>query len=198
VADGALAWIGQIANWIGSWIPTWRVLDTTEGAVKFEAFFWGPRFRRYKDPLRITTCGPGRHWYWPAFSAFQVYPTAIQTDDLPTQTMESADGTPFIAGGMVTYCVPDLEKLLTATHNAMKMIQVLTLASIHDVCCKMTWAELVLEQRKGTLDTKLKNHAQKFLTKYGVQVEACMLTDLARSRVYRLINSTQQDTSRPA
>jgi regulator of protease activity HflC (stomatin/prohibitin superfamily) len=195
MGEGALAWVGQIANWIGAWIPTWRVLDTTEGAIKFEGFFLPAPCRRYKAPLRITVCGPGVHWFWPAFSSFQHYPTAIQTDDLPTQTMESADGVSFIAGGMVTYSVPDLEKLLTQTHSAMKMIQVLTLAAIHDVCCRMPWEALVDEQRKGTLDTKLRNAAQKFLTRYGVKVEACMLTDLARSRVFRLIQSQQQDAS---
>lgn len=193
--EGALAWIGQIAQFVASFIPSWRVLDTTEGAIKFEAFLLPARYRRYKDPLRITTCGPGRHWYWPAFTSFQVYPTATQTDDLPTQTMETGDNVSIIVGGMVTYSVPELGLLLTRTHSAMKTVQVLTLAAIHEVCCRMTWADLKEQQRKGTLDTKLRNAAQKFLTPFGVKVESCMLTDLARSRVYRLINSNQQDAS---
>lgn len=193
--DGALAWIGQIAQWIGSFVPTWRVLDTTEGAVKFEGFLLPALLRRYKEPLKITTCGPGVHWFWPAFTSFQQYPTAIQTDDLPTQTMETADNVSIIVGGMVTYSVPRIEQLLTATHSGYKMIQVLTLAAIHDVCCGMTWADLQSEQRRGTLDTKLRNAAQKLLTIYGVKIEACMLTDLARARVYRLINSSQADAS---
>ncbi len=33
--DSALAWIGQVAEWVGRFIPRLIILNTTEGAVKF-------------------------------------------------------------------------------------------------------------------------------------------------------------------
>lgn len=195
--DSALAWVGQIAEWVGRFVPRWVILDTTEGAVKFEGFFL-PRWLRKKcggfdGYMRPTTCGPGIHWYWPAFSSMQSYPTVWQTDNLPSQTMETEDGQAFTVGGMVTYTITDLGLLLTQTHSGAKMIQAKTLASVHEVCCKMSWEQLRSEQRKGTLDTKLRHACQKPLLMFGVKIEDCQLTDLAKARVFRLIQSTQQD-----
>lgn len=191
--ESALAWIGQIASWIGQWFPRWTVLDMTQGAVKSEGFFLPARLRTYKQAVRITVLGPGLHWWWPATSAFELYPTAYQTDNLPSQTIETEDNVTITVGGMVTYTVADLGKLLTQSHSGLKMVQAKCLAAIHGVCCKMSWSQLKSEQRKGTLDTKLRHACQKPLTVFGVTIEDCQLTDLAKARVYRLIQSTQQD-----
>lgn len=191
--DSALAWVGQIAAWIGQWIPRWIVLDSTMGAVKFEWFFLPASCRRFKGSLRTTIWGPGIWWYWPATTLIGTYPTAFQTDNLPSQTMETADGVAITVGGMVTYTVEDVGKLLTQTHSGVKMIQALALAAVHDVCCNLSWPDLREAQRRGTLDTKLRNAVQRQLTDFGVRVVKCMLTDMAKARVYRLIQSTQQD-----
>jgi len=57
----------------------------------------------------------------------------------------------------------------------------------------MDWSPLKLEQQKGTLDTKLKNAAQRELSDYGVRVLKLMLTDLAPCRVLKLSQSTSQE-----
>ena len=51
----------------------------------------------------------------------------------------------------------------------------------------MTWEELKVGQRKGTLDTKLKNSAREVLKEYGVNVIKVQLTDLAPARVYKIM-----------
>ncbi len=191
--DAAFAWLGQLVSWFSQFIPRFVLLDTTAGAVKFEGFFLPSKFRRFKGNMRLTPCGPGLHWFWPATTSFQAYPTEYQTDNLPSQTIETSDGKSISVGGMVTYKVPDLMLLLPRTHSAVKMVQVKVLAAIHEVICRMTWDQLTQEQRKGTLNTKLRNAAQKQLTEFGVKIEECMLTDLAKARVFRLIQSTQQD-----
>jgi len=65
----------------------------------------------------------------------------------------------------------------------------IALSAVHDVCCRMSWHDLKDEQRRGTLDTKLKNEAKKSLEDYGVRVLKTMLTDLAPCRVVKLIQS---------
>lgn len=191
--DSALAWIGQLAEWLGKFFPRFALLTQGEGAVKYEGFFLPARLRRYKEPIRLTVHEPGLHWYWPATSSWQEYPTALQTDNLPSQTMETVDGISIVAGGMISYRVSDLGKLLPHCHSAVKLVQSLVLTSIHETCCSYKWPDLKEAQRRRTLNTKLRNAAKRTLAEFGIEVVDCMLTDLVRTRVYRLIQSTQQD-----
>lgn len=177
----ALAWIGQIASWIGAFIPRWVILDTTEGAIK------------YVRGHTVRVCLPGIYWYWPVTTTFVAYPTARQTDRLETQTMETKDGKTFIVGGTITYSVSDIAALVPTTHSPMAAIRDLSATAVHDVCCDLTWDELQSEQRRGTLKTKLKNEAQYQLKGYGVQVQKLQLTNLARARVIKISQSTASE-----
>jgi regulator of protease activity HflC (stomatin/prohibitin superfamily) len=179
--DSALAWIGKIAEWIGRFIPRWLILDTTEGAVKF-----------VKGKTAIAL-GPGIHWYWPLMTLVTAYPTAFQADRLPTQTIVTADDKTIIAGGMISYEVIDILPLVARTHSAVTTVKNLAMTAVHNVCCRMSWEELKSEQRKGTLDTKLRNMAQRMLTKYGVKIEELVLVDLAPARVLKLLQSTSME-----
>lgn len=201
--ESALAWIGHIANWIGQFFPRWVIVDTTEGAVKFIGFLTPLWFREFMGRILflghtdgdivVLGCGPGIHWYWPATTNLQQYPTARQADNLPSQTIVTSDDKIIAVSGMLVYVVDDLVKLLSTTHSAVKVVQDVALTAIHDVCCDLTWEELKKEQQKGTLNTKLKNACQRQLGEYGVKVMKCMLTDLAPTRVYRIIQSQQSD-----
>jgi regulator of protease activity HflC (stomatin/prohibitin superfamily) len=192
--QGALEWIGKIAEWIGQWIPRWQLVPPTHAYVKYEGFFLPARWRRYKEDLRVTTHGPGIFWWWPATSSTDHYPVVFQSDNLPSQTFETSDGKTITVGGIISYRVDDVAKLLTGNYTAVKTIEVAALAAIHQVCCRMSIDELLEEQRKRTLGTKLKNEAQRALAEAGVKVEECRLTDLARTKALRLIQSTQSDT----
>jgi hypothetical protein len=89
--DSALAWIGQVAEWLGAFFPRWVVLDTATGAVKFVK--GQPKF-----------CEPGAvHWFWPVTTLWQTYPVVRQTDRLESQTIETTDGKTFIVAGTITY-----------------------------------------------------------------------------------------------
>ena len=179
--DSALAWVGQIADWIGKFIPRWIILDTTEGAVKFLS-------GKTAVPL-----GPGIHWYWPVTTTITAYPTAFQADRLQTQTIVTTDDKTIIVGAMISYTVTDILPLVAGTHSAVTTVKNIAMTAVHDVCCRMSWEELKGEQRKGTLDTKLKNAAQRMLTRYGVHIEQLMLIDLAPTRVLKLMQSTSSE-----
>src|SRR5262245_55306160 len=139
--DSALAWVGQIFEWLGKFFPRWTILDTTEGAIK------------YVKGVPVV-CEPGRvHWHWPVTTTFVPYPVARQTDRLETQTMDSKDGRTFIVGAMVTYQVSDLEALITTTHSPSTAVIDIAMTAVHDVLCDMTWDDLQLKQQKGTLRT---------------------------------------------
>ena len=179
--EQAFGWVGDLVRWVAQFVPRWVILDTTEGAVKFV---------RGSNPVAL---GPGIHWYWPMMTTFQSYPTARQADNLRAQTIVTEDDKVIAVGGMLVYEVADIEKLLAHTHNASTTVTDIALTAVHDVCCQLSWDALKTEQRKGTLDTKLKNTAQKALVEYGVKVIKLMLTDLAPCRVLKLMQSTSQE-----
>jgi regulator of protease activity HflC (stomatin/prohibitin superfamily) len=179
--DSALAWIGQIAEWVGQFIPRWVVLDTTMGAVKFV---------RGK---KVVPLGAGVHFYWPLVTNISSYPVARQADDLRSQTIVTTDDKTIIVGGMIVYKVFDIEKLVAHTFCPQQTILDITLTAFHDVCCQLSWTELREQQRSGRLDTKLKAKVKKALEPYGVRVLKTMLTDLAPARVLKVVQSTSTD-----
>jgi len=190
--EGALAWIGQIAEWIGRFFPRVIVLPTTLGGVKFKAHIF-PKLRKI-EPMTVEACGPGGVFvYWPFLTAWDTYPMAGQTDDLRSQIITTTDGRTIAVGGMVTYEVTDIALLLTARYSPMKAISDICLTAIHDECCRMSWDELRAEQAKGTLATRLKNRANRALEPLGVKVTKLQLTDLAPARVLKVIQSVGKD-----
>lgn len=193
--DAAFSWVAQIIQWIGSFVPRWTTLDMTQGGLKTEGFFLPPRFRKWKEPVRITPCGPGMHWWWPATTVWETYPTSFQTDNLPSQTIETADGESITVGGMISYRVSDISLLLTQCHSPVMVMRTVTLPAIHSVVCRMNWSELKEAQRKGTIVTKLRNESKKRLAEFGIDVDSVELTDMVRVRAFRLIQSTQNDDS---
>jgi len=179
--DSALAWIGEIVQWIGRFIPRREILDTTEAAIKF------------KGGNNPVLCKSGIHWYWPWMSAWIVYPVARQTDRLESQVIESADGKTFLVSGTLTYMIDDLMKLIPCTHSATVLTQEIAMTAVHDVCCDMDWAVLQQGQRAGTLKTKLKNAAQRELGEYGIRVIRLKLNTLARCRVLKVAQSISSE-----
>lgn len=178
--DSALAWIGQLAEFIGRFFPRLIQLDPRQSGVKFVR----GRIVKKLHPLDV---------YWPLVTTYDTYPVVRQTDNLVTQTISTKDDRTVAVGGMIVYEVTDVVKLLTTVHNAISTVQDIALTAIHDVCCNMTWDELKAEQRKGTLDTKLRKATEKQLAEYGVRVIKCMLTDLAQTRVLKVIQSINKD-----
>lgn len=176
--DAALAWVGQVAEWFGRFIPRREILDTTEGAIK------------YRGGSTPIFCGPGVHWWWPWRSTWTAFPMARQSDRLETQTLESSDGKSFIVSGTLTYAVEDLSKLVPTTYSAVTTILEIASTAIADVTCDMEWAELLRMQRRGTLKTMLKNSAQRELDEYGIRVIRFKLNSLARCRVIKVSQST--------
>lgn len=189
----ALDWIGWIASWIGRFFPRWMIVEANQQALKTEGFFLPKALRGFDEDVRLTVCQPGLHWWWPATSTFENYPTAFQTDNLPSQTVETADGQSVTVGGMISYRISDVGKLLPYCFSPTKAIQTMTLPAIHNVVCRLQWDALREEQRRGTLGTKLRNEAKKRLAVFGIEVESVELTDMVRTRAFRLIQSTQQD-----
>lgn len=179
--DSALAWIGTIADWVGQFIPRWRIVDTTEAAVK------------WVRGSRVVVLGPGIHWYFPATTRFVVHPVARQTNNLKSQTITLRDDKVIVVGGLCVFEIKDIEAVLAHTYLPDETIRDITLSAIHDVCCQLSWTEITEQQRSGELDRKLKVEARKDLDRYGVRVLKITLTDLAPVRVLKIVQATTAD-----
>jgi regulator of protease activity HflC (stomatin/prohibitin superfamily) len=178
--EAAFAWLGQSVEWFGKFIPRWVILDTTMGMVKFVK----------GQPV---ACAPGGvYWYWPVTTTIKEVPAVRQADDLRTQTVVTADDKVIIVGGMLVSEITDLVQFVASSYDGPTTIVEMGMAAIHDVCCRLTWEELKAMQRKGTLDTRLKNAAKEQLTEYGVNVLKVMLTDMAPTKALRLVQSNQE------
>jgi len=177
----ALAWIGQIAGWIGQFIPRWVIVDTTHAAVKFVR------------GSNVIPCSAGIHWFWPVTTNMVLHPIARQTSNLKTQTVTTKDKQVRAVGGMIVFEIADIEKILAHTFDPDETIRDITMSAIHDVCCGYTADELHDLQQDGKLERALKAEAKKELDRYGVRVIRMTLTDLAPCRVLKVITSASQD-----
>jgi regulator of protease activity HflC (stomatin/prohibitin superfamily) len=174
----AFAWIQWIAEWIGQFIPHFLHVDSLHGGVKFV------RGRPGKS------MAPGLHVYWPLTTHFHTYPIVRQAEELRGQTIVTTDDKVILVGGLIVYEVENLEKLIAHVFQPEQTVKDLTLTAVHDVVCNMSWEELKQGQRRGTLDTKLKNDARAALEVYGIKVLKVSLTDLAPCRVLKLVTTT--------
>lgn len=177
----AFTWLKDIADWIGRFFPRWEIVEPTMNGVK------------YVRGAKVVICSPGIHWWWPVTTKWEVHQVARQADRLESQTIVTADDKTIDVGGLLVYKINDLAMLVTTCYSPMSLIQDIALSAVHDVCCVLTWEQLTLAQRKGTLVTKLKNEARAQLQDYGVDVVKCMLTDLAPTRVLRINQSHAKD-----
>lgn len=187
---GALEWLSEFVRWFAEFFPHWKVVISTQGAVKFKSF-------RLTDPfaggLEVEVCGPGFVIYWPVVTDITIYPTARQANDLRAQTLVTKDDRTITVSAMIVYEIHDLEAIVAHTYDPEQTIKDIAVTAVHEACCKRTWGELVEQQRRSTLDTALKNEAQKQLKDYGVLVLKVALTDLAPCRVFRLMQSQGKD-----
>jgi regulator of protease activity HflC (stomatin/prohibitin superfamily) len=179
--DAALGWIGHIVSWFGAFIPRWTIIRTTHGGCKFVR------------GSKVIALGPGLHFYWPVTTELLTYPTARQAADLRTQTLMTTDGKTLVVGGLIVYEIKDIEAILAHTWDPEQTVKDIALSAIHEVLVRMSWIDIRTASELGTLNLRLRKRVRSELAKYGVKVLKCTITDLAQTRVYKIIQSTTMD-----
>src|SRR3990167_3186691 len=149
--DSALAWIGQIAQWFGQLIPRWMIIPTTHRGLKFVG------------GSRVVVAPPGIMWYWLARTEAVMYPVALQTTILRTQTLTTADDKTITVGGLIEFEIDDLGKLYPFIYEPDQLIEDIALAAVNAVVCDKTWDELKALNRSGRLARQLTSEARQLL-----------------------------------
>lgn len=181
--DSAFAWLGEIVNWVGRWIPRLTIVNTTLGWVKFV---------RGHD---IKSGGPGLVWHWPLITELKVFPIVRDSLQCKAQTITMPSGETALVEAVVVYEIVDIEKLVAHTAEPTMTIADLTSGAVlyvmEDVA---SWEELrqlsirVPRARDSELNRRLKEEVQRALAPYGVNVMAVMLQNKAKARVFKLVN----------
>ena len=180
----ALAWIGQIAEWFGRFIPRLTIVTTTHGWVKW--------VRGWK----VKSGGAGLVIHWPVVTELVTFPIARQGNILDSQTITTLDNVNLAVNLVVIYEVEDLEALLTQTQNADSTIGEMCLTAAQDVLTATKWEDIRLMKR-SKLHTELRGRAQSVLKQYGVKVIKVFLKDLAPCKVYRILGNSEGDSMIP-
>jgi regulator of protease activity HflC (stomatin/prohibitin superfamily) len=179
--ESAFAWIGAIVEWVGEFIPRRVIIDPTVRGIKFVG------------GKKVVVLEEGVHWYWPFWTRFAQHPIRRQAVDLRSQTLMTKDGKTIVVGGMVVYEVRDVEALFVQTYDTDQTVKDIALTAIHDTLAQMSWADIRKEQEHSVLNRLLREAVRKELNRYGVRVLKVSLTDLAPTRVIRLVQSQATD-----
>ena len=155
-------WLGTLLERFDSIFPCSVFIRVTHGGVLF-----GPG-------EKTETLGPGLHWHWPFWSEVEVYPTARTTMDLPLQTL-TVNGHTVIVSASLTYKIRDIQKAFVGSYDIEDTINNTARAAIADH----------VRVYGDRAPVALSEIVAKSLTKYGVTVSSCVLTDYAKCKVIR-------------
>lgn len=122
----ALAWLNDLMQWLGRWIPRPVLIRATHTGVRF-----GRRGR-------VATLGPGLHWYWPIVQELELVMGTRRTMTTSPQLQHGE-----VVGLIITYQV---------VHAATTL---LTLADLHANLDQRAQALLSLVYRKDLTDAQL-------------------------------------------
>ena len=172
----AFGWIGQLVSWFGEFVPRWELIRKTERAVKF------------LPGGKTRYCKPGIVWYWPATTELEIHPVVRQVIELQPQTLMTKDEVPVYASGVLVYKITDLHTFLVDNYDAADSLDDLGQIAVREAIVRKTFD--TVQASRAEIDNLLTREAAKALTSFGVEVEACRLTDFTRARVLNLVGSS--------
>ena len=172
--DSAFAWIGQIVEWFGKFIPRLAIVRSTHAGV---------RFRHGSIAKRL---GPGLHFYWPIVTEVDIMPVARQTHNLASQSLLTKDGKQVVVGGVVVYEIKDIVAALSKNWDISDTINDITMVAITEI---ITTHELdyLLGHVTDEVQAKLSQVTRKKLKPFGIRVYRAALTDFSTCMVVKNI-----------
>lgn len=170
--DTALGWIGQLVEWIASFIPHYIHVKATHEGVMFT-----------RSTSRVLK--PGLHWYLPFWSEPVLYPVKRQTLNLPPQVLTTKDNYEILTSVVVTYEIEDIHKALVDTYDFEDTIRETSQGAVKKVISSKSFE--FIKQKQHEIDIELCRRIRSVIRAYGVKVIEAVITDLAKTKIYRLV-----------
>ena len=170
-----------------------RVLQTI---VEFIGFF---RFCTVLRPyergvlLRLgrfsREIGPGFLWLIPFHVDEILVDTVVPVStNLPVQTVTTSDDVQVSISAVVTWRVGNIRKFILESANHAEIVMDASLGTIARGVASVRWQDLSGQEFQQTLVTDIRSKARK----WGMKILDVQITDLAKTKTYRLLTPQTQ------
>lgn len=176
--ESAFAWLGDIINWFGKFIPRVFIMKATHGGIAF---------KRGKHVIKLD---PGLHVYWPFTTELATYPIVRQTSNLPTQVLMSKDGKPVVVGGIVVYKINDIVKALRDVWDLDDTIRDISLLAISKIIFNKTVVEI--RKHHEIINKELTEELRQKLGEFGVDIVTFCISDYSTCVVIKTFGTEQE------
>jgi regulator of protease activity HflC (stomatin/prohibitin superfamily) len=165
--------IDLILQWVGWFVP-FLVVDAFEQAVVL-------RLGNYH-----RTLGPGFHWIIPFGVERAITDNVVpRTRNLGPQSLTTQDRCLIVLAAVVTLRIHDIRKSVLEVEDVDDAVSDSCYAEIAAVVHRHTWEEL----QGDDIGDELLRACRKRAFQYGVEVMRVQLSDRAKTRTYRLMQS---------
>jgi hypothetical protein len=170
----AFAWIGQIIETLGKFIPRLTIVKATMGGVK------------WRSGKTVKPMMPGLHVYWPIVTEIELIVTARQTLNLPTQVLMTKDRQKVVVGTVVVYRIKDIVQAIGEKNwDVDTTISDITKTAIVSEIAKLTLDELLA----GVVDESVNNRLTKSSATWAPSIRGACTTLLRNG--FRRLQSVQ-------
>lgn len=168
------AFWGIITDLAGSLTP-WVVIDPDTAGVLI-------RLGKYKRTLT-----GGIHFKIPFVDSTQVVSCVFTTQDLPTQSLVTADNRGIIVGGIVAYSISDPKRYLLEVYQASDVIKDVALGAIKNEVMAYDYDDL--RESISAVEDEITKLLSNRLIKFGIKVseDGFNFSDMAPARNFRLL-----------
>lgn len=172
-----LNWIPEILDKLTSVVPRLIRITETERGVKWPSCG------------KPVTLEPGLHWYWPIVTEYETIDVRWRSTVMYAQTITLQDGTSVTARAMTTWRASDAAKCLCESEDIADRVGETTLATVASVLSSIGKEQL---QSTNPVNFQITMENREKLAEYGVELKETLLTELAVSRVLRLIGAASE------
>lgn len=147
-----------------------------------ESWEQGIRFRRGEpdpDPL-----GPGIWFFKPFLDRIEVIPTKPRFIDLPTQSVTTQDNQTVTFSANICYEIENAVLAYTEVHDLEDFMSRASMGHLHGKIHE--WSLVDLMAHLKDLEKSLEGTLQTRVRKWGIKVLDVKLTDMVKTRQYRL------------
>ena len=163
--------IDLLLQWVSFFVPFVVIDDFERGVVL--------RFGRFNRVLE-----PGFHWIVP-FEVDRVLVDNVvpRTMNMGAQSLTTSDGVQVALGLILTCRIHDIRKALLEVEGVDDAVRDCCYAEVGGIVHQHTWQEMQVEE----INEDMLRACRRRAFQYGVEVMRVQISDLAKTRTYRLM-----------
>lgn len=169
--NSALAWINDLALWIGQFFPRWVIVKVNEGGLRFRG-------------NKTYELHPGVNFWWPARSRVEVIPIVRRTLQTPTQVVAGHAFLPNAVAAFVTFHIIDVTLAIRDNWRLGSLIEDETQNILAAAVAGQDLSKLDIKELASALTMEVR----AVLKPYGIGVEKVGIVHLAPSIPIKHLN----------